>query len=345
VRFVDQAFVQYYRNTCFQIFFEVEIMSKKFKVIPFRAPHIKLIFRFQVELISGPVSDEFVEQNLQPPARVIEILGSQSLQKFHCAIFDAFDREEEHCYQFQLHGVSPMDPSAVIYSDADCLMDSVGYDAAKTSIEKLSLVKKQSFFYWFDFGDDWWHEVVLLDIVASSDIAETDFPRITERLGDSPPQYADWDEEDEIIEIDVSPELLARTIEIENLLREYCQSSLDDEFYEVCVLLLEDSVLNEFPLLKSKVQSWAAGIVHAAGRINYLFDSDSELYRPASEIAGYFGVSLSTMFVKSRLIFEGLDTNVLDPRYCIERVLENHPLTQFAEMIELLADRLDIDDE
>ena len=49
--------------------------------------------------------------------------------------------------------------------------------------------------YWFDFGDDWWHQ---LNVVAIEDEAgRGKYPRVTKRVGESPPQYIDWDEEDE----------------------------------------------------------------------------------------------------------------------------------------------------
>jgi hypothetical protein len=44
-----------------------------------------------------------------PINRVIEIRGDQTLEDLHHAIFKAYDRFEEHKYQFQL-GRGPFDP-------------------------------------------------------------------------------------------------------------------------------------------------------------------------------------------------------------------------------------------
>ena len=52
-----------------------------------------------------------------------------------------------------------------------------------------------AFGYWFDFGDDWWHQI---NVVAIQDEApEGTYPRATKRVGASPPQYPNWDEEDD----------------------------------------------------------------------------------------------------------------------------------------------------
>ena len=50
------------------------------------------------------------------------------------------------------------------------------------------------FGYWFDFGDDWWHQVNVIAIHDGLDSEKC--PQVTAKTGNSPPQYADWDDED-----------------------------------------------------------------------------------------------------------------------------------------------------
>ena len=57
--------------------------------------NMRNIYTFEVYIISGPMSEEFVEEN-QVILRKIEIRGDQTLEDLHLAIFDAFDRKEEH---------------------------------------------------------------------------------------------------------------------------------------------------------------------------------------------------------------------------------------------------------
>src|SRR5713101_2085680 len=71
------------------------------------------IYTLEVLLSHGPMSQVFARQN-PVIARTIQMRGDQSLQDLHHAIFAAFDREEEHLYEFQL-GEGPMDPEACRY--------------------------------------------------------------------------------------------------------------------------------------------------------------------------------------------------------------------------------------
>jgi hypothetical protein len=59
------------------------------------------IYTFDVYIISGPISEKFVEDN-QVIVRKIEIRGDQTLKDLHFAIFNAFDREEERLYEYQI---------------------------------------------------------------------------------------------------------------------------------------------------------------------------------------------------------------------------------------------------
>ena len=68
-------------------------------------------------------------------------------------------------------------------------------DVTLATIGSLGLQVDDSFGYWFDFGDDWWHQI---DVLAIEDeTGGKPCPRVVKRVGQSPPQYVDWDEEDE----------------------------------------------------------------------------------------------------------------------------------------------------
>ncbi len=43
----------------------------------------------------------------------------------------------------------------------------------------------------FDFGDDWWHKIKVKSIGA--EVPRGKLPKVVERVGESPPQYPDWD--------------------------------------------------------------------------------------------------------------------------------------------------------
>jgi len=156
------------------------------------------LYELEVSILSGPVTDEFAEAN-PVVSRTIQIRGDQTLAKLREAIFDAFDRDDEHMYEFQVGGKRPMDPKARRYV---LPMDNDPFDDQKpagmvtrTTIDALGLKKGQAFGYWFDFGDDWWHTISVVAIHEGPDSGK--YPCVTARTGESPPQYPDWDDEDE----------------------------------------------------------------------------------------------------------------------------------------------------
>jgi hypothetical protein len=152
------------------------------------------LYTLEVFIISGPVTEKFAKKN-PVISRTIQIRGDQTLEDLHHAIFDAFDREEEQMYEFQF-GKGPMDPKApryVLPSDYESGEKKPPAGRVdQTTIESLGLKVGRSFGYWFDFGDDWWHQV---NVEAIEDLVpEGKFPRVAKREGNSPPQYADEDE-------------------------------------------------------------------------------------------------------------------------------------------------------
>jgi hypothetical protein len=150
------------------------------------------IYTLEVLLRSGPVSDNFIKKN---PVifRTIEVRGDQTLEELHNAIFKAFNRFDDHLYEFQIGGKGPNDPKARRYSfsstDDEVMGGKLAGDVRETVVDGLKLKKDDVFGYWFDFGDDWWHQVNVIEIEQK--MPKGKYPKITNRVGQSPPQYTD----------------------------------------------------------------------------------------------------------------------------------------------------------
>ncbi len=131
------------------------------------------------------MSEEFVAEN-QIVLRKIEIRGGQTLEDLHFAIFNAFDREDEHMYEYQIGGKGPNDPEAICYNTSTHNENTkLKKNAQSTTIASLGLKADDVFAYWFDFGDDWWHQI---NVVSIQKIKSTGkFPKVIERIGQSPP--------------------------------------------------------------------------------------------------------------------------------------------------------------
>jgi hypothetical protein len=163
-----------------------------------RAGSGQRLYTLEVFIISGPMTGRFARKN-PVIARTIRIRGDQTLEELHHAIFDAFNREEEHMYEFQVGGKGPMDRHARRYVLPGALAEPLSDrkpagDLTRTTIGSLGVKVDDAFSYWFDFGDDWWHQI---NVLAIEDAAPRGrYPKVTKRVGESPPQYPNGDEEE-----------------------------------------------------------------------------------------------------------------------------------------------------
>ena len=154
------------------------------------------LYTLFVLLMDGPRPEEFEGKEI---SRTIKIRGDQTLDDLHEEIFDAYDRWDEHFYEFQF-GSRPHDPKGLRYVlpevfSQDRQDPSVAGDLTQTTLDSLGLEVDQSFGYWFDYGDDWWHQINVEAI--DEKVPRGKFPKVTKRVGKSPPQYDDPDEDDE----------------------------------------------------------------------------------------------------------------------------------------------------
>lgn len=151
------------------------------------------LYTLEVFLHSGPISEKFAKKN-PVISRTFKMRGDQTLEELHHAIFKAFGRYDEHMYEFQF-GKGPMDrkgPRYVLPSTFEMAEENPPAGRVdRTALDSLDLEVDRSFGYWFDFGDDWWHQI---NVEAIEDSVPTGtFPKVTKRVGKSPPQYADED--------------------------------------------------------------------------------------------------------------------------------------------------------
>ena len=155
------------------------------------------VYTLDVYLIGGPVTKEFEGKEI---SRTIQIKGNQTLKDLHRIIFKAFDRWDSHMYEFNL-GEGPYDRSEIYSLPIDTMGigddEEIG-DVTKTTIGSLGLTVGRAFGYWLDFGDDWLHQINVVAIDEHSGSGK--YPKIIKCVGESPPQYPDFDNEMDIEE-------------------------------------------------------------------------------------------------------------------------------------------------
>lgn len=106
----------------------------------------------------------------------------------------------------------------------------------------------------------------------------------------------------------------------------FCAAHLNDDYRKLCEELIGELWTTSFPVLKGKPASWAGGVVHALGVVNFLHDTNQSPHMTSAEIAEGFGLSQGTIVSKSKLIRDTLDMGPFDPGWCTRAMIEHNPL-------------------
>ena len=80
------------------------------------------------------------------------------------------------------------------------------------------------------------------------------------------------------------------------------------------------------PVGKGKPEGWAAGIVYALGRVNFLDDPNQTPHLKSAQIAEGFGVSMAAMQARKKVIWDGLDLMPLHPDWCLSSLVDDNPM-------------------
>src|SRR5262245_51888134 len=82
-----------------------------------------------------------------------------------------------------------------------------------------------------------------------------------------------------------------------------CRDHLDEEYAELIRRLAAALARKRpSPLVRGKPEIWAAGIVHAVGMVNFLFDPAQMPHLKSDQLSQLFGVSQGSTASKSKLI-------------------------------------------
>jgi hypothetical protein len=141
---------------------------------------------------SGPMPALIFDAELTNVSGVrarLAVRADQHLTELHDAIQEAFGWLDDHLYSFWLDGrfwgddeqeyTSPVTPDESEHT-------------ADVPLAELDLAVGQKIAYVFDFGDEW---RVRLTLREQTEPDAGDYPRVLQRTGTAPPQYADYDEE------------------------------------------------------------------------------------------------------------------------------------------------------
>jgi len=137
----------------------------------------------------------------------------------------------------------------------------------------------------------------------------------------------------------VPNKLRARFDELTYLTDAFSQRYLNDEYAVLCRELTATLCRKRpSPLLRGKASTWACGLIHALGMVNFLFDSAQTPHIAASQIWEYFDLSSSTMQAKSKQIRDLLGMYPMDPDWSLPAMIDKNPLIWMLEVNGLIID-------
>ncbi len=126
------------------------------------------------------------------------------------------------------------------------------------------------------------------------------------------------------------------------LINNFCVENLNGEYAklagELCAVLCRK---RPSPLLRGRSKTWACGIVHAIGTVNFIFDPSQSPHLKASKLYEGFGISSSTGSSKSKEVQELMDIIPFDPKWTLPSKIYDNP---FAWLVSIDGVTVDLRD-
>ena len=123
----------------------------------------------------------------------------------------------------------------------------------------------------------------------------------------------------------------------------FCRDHLTEEYRDLARAMTATlSRKRPSPLASGQPRTWACGIIHVLGQLNFLSDKASQPYMTMAEVCTAFGVGQSTASAKAKVISDALHTNRMDPTWMLRSIVDRNPLVWIAEVNGLLVDVRDM---
>ncbi|MCT0227254.1 MAG: hypothetical protein ACI9IO_001486 [Cyanobium sp.] len=119
----------------------------------------------------------------------------------------------------------------------------------------------------------------------------------------------------------------------------FCASHLNDEYRQLIHTAVAALARKRpSPLLGGREPSWCAGLVHAIGSANFLFDKSQTPHCSASAIYDHFGVSAGTGQAHSKKVRDLLRIAFFSPDWTLPSQLDDSPMAWMVEVDGFIRD-------
>lgn len=122
------------------------------------------------------------------------------------------------------------------------------------------------------------------------------------------------------------PKMIEKKQQLLQLVQGFCKQYLNEDYDQLsCKMVEKLGHKQTVPFMRGKLEIWAAGIIHAIGTVNFLFDKSFEPYVSVQDICGYFGTSQSTTSQKSKMICDMFKMGYFDGEFATQRSVQSNP--------------------
>ncbi len=119
---------------------------------------------------------------------------------------------------------------------------------------------------------------------------------------------------------------------IQEMIQAFGRKKLNDMYTDLALKLCEKiGRMRKLSIQRGRQEIWAAAIVYAIARINFLFDPTNEVYFTADEICDFFGTKKSTVGNKAGQILKTCDVWIGDPEFSNPKIAEMFTLYETPE--------------
>jgi len=131
----------------------------------------------------------------------------------------------------------------------------------------------------------------------------------------------------------------ARYQQVVVLTDDFCRRHLNEE-YSALARRMAAALCRKrpSPLASGQPRTWACGILHTLGQINFLSDPSFKPHMTMAEMCAGFGVGQSTASAKGAVIRRLLNPNRFDPNWSLRSLIDQNPLTWMLEINGILMD-------
>jgi hypothetical protein len=119
----------------------------------------------------------------------------------------------------------------------------------------------------------------------------------------------------------------------------FCQAHLNEEYADMCrVMTAKLCRKRPSPLASGRPKNWAAGIIHAIGTVNFVFDKTQTPHITVPDISDYFGIGKSSPASKSKEIRDLFNIGLMEPEWTLPSRMDSNSMAWYVTVNGLIMD-------